>query len=255
VASSRSHVVMKYLTITFIFLALYMKIAAAVDTCWVLTTYSSLCAYPPGTSSSDGFDDVCLLVECCTGQSPLTVQIPSGEVIPCIYVMCSNVCRLEIDRTTLGGEACVSTCNPPSGSPAPNIGPIPCENLEACVNSPVGIQTRLSGGILCSTLLEWATKLATVAACEAGVGAVFTVAAVLASFPGIVVPFLTPFIGELFAIVLETGTAGCAAIGAEAGVAADTIAAANNFCDNSMDWFVGSVLCENACWGKGGYLG
>jgi hypothetical protein len=81
-----------------------------------------LCAFPPGTIASDGQDDVCPLVACCTGsgnQASVDVVIPSGAAIFCAGVNCMNVCNLAIQRTGLGTQACSQACIPQS-PPAPS---------------------------------------------------------------------------------------------------------------------------------------
>jgi hypothetical protein len=61
-----------------------------------------ICAEPPGTISTDGCDDVCLLVECCNGWQTETgvptVQLPNGKSVDCTSVNCGNVCRMACDR-------------------------------------------------------------------------------------------------------------------------------------------------------------
>ena len=89
----------------------------APNACLPLTTNSDLCASPPGTISNDGFDDVCVLVECCNGQSNPTVEIPSGSLVTCSDVNCTSVCNLASMRNG-GNEACNSICSSASMSPS-----------------------------------------------------------------------------------------------------------------------------------------
>lgn len=109
---------------TFAVLAvLYMRSAVAASTCLPLITDCSICAISPGIISSDGFDDVCNLVDCCNGGSTLSVKIPSGSTIACKDVDCKSVCNLSLARN--GGndanEACINTCTPPSFDWAPLV--------------------------------------------------------------------------------------------------------------------------------------
>lgn len=108
---------MKYLKTTSVLIVLFTASATVAGTCLPLTTNSSLCADPPGTISSDGFDDVCVLVACCNGGNTLTAEIPSGSVIACSDVNCTSVCNLSIARSGLGIEACNNVCNPPAAAP------------------------------------------------------------------------------------------------------------------------------------------
>src|SRR5437868_7245410 len=62
--------------------------------------------------SSDGLDDVCLLVACCNSRAPARVEIPDGSNLACFDVNCRSVCGLVSARSTLGGEACDNTCVP-----------------------------------------------------------------------------------------------------------------------------------------------
>jgi hypothetical protein len=53
---------MKYLKAAVLPIVLYTKLLEAAGTCLPLATNSDLCANPPGAISSDGFNDVCVLV-------------------------------------------------------------------------------------------------------------------------------------------------------------------------------------------------
>lgn len=108
---------MEYLRTTTISIVLFTALATAAGTCLPLTTNNNLCANPPGTISSDGFDDVCVLVACCNPGNPITVEIPSGSFIACSDVNCTSVCDLSNMRSSLGGEACDSTCTAPTAPP------------------------------------------------------------------------------------------------------------------------------------------
>lgn len=105
---------MKPLKAALLLVALYENFLAAAGTCLPLTTDSNLCSNPPGTTSSDGLDDVCVLVACCNGGDTAAVEIPSGSSIACPNVNCTSVCDLSNMRSGLGIEACDSTCTPPA---------------------------------------------------------------------------------------------------------------------------------------------
>jgi hypothetical protein len=90
---------MKYLKAAVLLIVLYTKLLEAAGTCLLLTINSDLCANPPGTISSDGFDDVCVLVGCCNGGSNVDVDIPSGSFITCLNVNCTSVCDLSNTRS------------------------------------------------------------------------------------------------------------------------------------------------------------
>jgi hypothetical protein len=114
------HAAMKYLRSIAVLSVLFTALATVAGTCLPLTTNSNLCANPPGTISSDGRDDVCVLVACCNPGSPIVVEIPSGSFIACSDVNCTSVCDLSNMRSSLGGEACDSTCTAPTAPPNNN---------------------------------------------------------------------------------------------------------------------------------------
>lgn len=88
--------------------------SSANSTCLPLTTDDALCANPPGTIASDGFDDVCNLVDCCNRGNTQAVELPSGKSIICSTANCTSICSLSNMRRNLTGEACVSSCTPTS---------------------------------------------------------------------------------------------------------------------------------------------
>ncbi len=98
-------------------LVIYAQPGSTAPTCLKLTTNSDLCAISPGTISSDGFDDVCTLVDCCNGSHTASVKLQSGSTIACSNADCTNVCNLSIARSGLGIEACNTVCNPPAPVP------------------------------------------------------------------------------------------------------------------------------------------
>jgi hypothetical protein len=102
---------MAILIAALIWFILYPGVLSSTPPCYPLTT-NGLCAASPGTISSDGFDDVCVLVPCCNAASPSSVEIPSGSTILCFNVNCESVCSLANQRNLLGNEACDSTCVP-----------------------------------------------------------------------------------------------------------------------------------------------
>lgn len=114
----------------------YGSSSNTITACLPLTTDSGLCAIPPGTISSDGLDDVCVLVACCNGGNTVTVQIPSGSYIACLDVNYTSVCDLSNIRSGLGNEACDSTCTSLISSnecsdPKPNT----CNFYSDCLES------------------------------------------------------------------------------------------------------------------------
>lgn len=84
------------------------------STCLPLTVDDKLCANTPGTISSDGFDDVCNMVNCCNGGNTQAIELPSGKSITCGTANCTSICSLSKMQGNLGTEACVSSCTPSS---------------------------------------------------------------------------------------------------------------------------------------------
>jgi hypothetical protein len=111
---------MKYLPAAVVSIVLYAKLVATAAPCFPLTT-DGLCASSPGTKSSDGFDDVCVLVACCNSGSPAAVELPSGKNIACLNVNCKSVCSLANMRSGLGNEACNDVCVPTPFNWAPLV--------------------------------------------------------------------------------------------------------------------------------------
>ncbi|PMD36357.1 hypothetical protein L207DRAFT_602431 [Hyaloscypha variabilis F] len=111
---------MKYLPAAVVSIVLYAKLVARAAPCFPLTT-DALCASSPGTISSDGFDDVCVLVACCNSGSPAAVELPSGKNITCLNVNCKSVCSLANMRSGLGNEACNDVCVPTPFNWAPLV--------------------------------------------------------------------------------------------------------------------------------------
>ncbi|KAF4624620.1 hypothetical protein G7Y89_g13550 [Cudoniella acicularis] len=123
-------------------ISLFMKFSAATDTCLPLTTDTALCSIPPGIISSDGQDDVCVLVACCNGEDTPEVEIPSGSFIDCLSVNCTSVCSLSQVRNGLSNEACDNTCTPP----------IPAVSSTALGTTTVSFSTTSSPGVSSSSL-------------------------------------------------------------------------------------------------------
>lgn len=105
---------MKYVKVAAASIAIFTKCLRAYGACLPLITDGTLCADPPGTISSDGFDDVCNLVQCCNGGNTPTVELPSGLTILCLDANCNSICTLSNMRSSLANEACDSTCPPPN---------------------------------------------------------------------------------------------------------------------------------------------
>jgi hypothetical protein len=105
---------MKYLHATILLLALYTQLTTVARDCLLLTRSDAIYANPPGTTSSDGFDDVYVLVSCCDGSKTTSVDIPSGLPIFCNTANCTSICHLSQLRQSFGNEACHKTCDVPS---------------------------------------------------------------------------------------------------------------------------------------------
>jgi hypothetical protein len=136
-------------------------IIGANGQCLPLTLHSSLCAYPPGTVASDGYDDVCVLTSCCIGSKIQTVEIPNGQNIPCNNVNCTSVCQLSQNRATLGEEACDSTC-----TPQPRPQGLGSDCVGDCKDSIWAETTEGSAAGLCEFLVEAGDEAAAAARCE-----------------------------------------------------------------------------------------
>jgi len=69
----------------------------------------------PGTMSSDGFDEVCLLAQCCPNwvSRSGTTTLVTNTAVNCSDVVCPNACRFACDRSFLnsGAEACTTNCS------------------------------------------------------------------------------------------------------------------------------------------------
>lgn len=73
---------------------------------------TEICAMPPGVIATDGCDDICNLVGCCSGWETDGIgseELPSGEYVDCSGVNCGNVCRMACDRVTTD-EPCNKVC-------------------------------------------------------------------------------------------------------------------------------------------------
>jgi hypothetical protein len=72
---------------------------------------NNICANPPGTTATDGCDDVCLLTECCDNWEPngTSVTLQNGNNVDCSTVNCGNVCRMACDRQNTT-ELCINPC-------------------------------------------------------------------------------------------------------------------------------------------------
>lgn len=77
-----------------------------------MTSNGNVSAPYPGTKASDGYDDVCPLIDCCSNwqPGPGTAFIPSQQTISCADVFCQNVCRFACDRSGSADTTCGTTC-------------------------------------------------------------------------------------------------------------------------------------------------